>query len=160
MLVGSSVIRNTENQFCQSVYHADLGKEGKAFLSMWQSNLLPGDLINILLLVSSYTKYIICIPFFFLFSHSSRWFLIYIFPLRGHFPKSSLGFWWVGGLMLAQVQISPEIWRQGVRRGRTPIFLIFASLNLEFSWPVNHSSLNTWKLCLQEGWQLLLLFCL
>lgn len=34
VLVGSSVIRNTKNQFCQSVYHADLGKEGKAFLSM------------------------------------------------------------------------------------------------------------------------------
>lgn len=33
VLVGSSV-KNTKNQFCQSVYHADLGKEGKAFLSM------------------------------------------------------------------------------------------------------------------------------
>lgn len=98
VLVGSSVIRNTKNQFCQSVYHADLGKEGKAFLSMWQSHLLLDNLINILLLVSSYTKYIICILFF--FSHClPRWFLLYI-SSKKTFPRSSPGFWWVGGFML------------------------------------------------------------
>lgn len=158
VLVGSSVIRNTKNQFCQSVYHADLGKEGKAFLSMWQSHLLLDDLINILLLVSSYTKYIICILFFFLIVFLDDFY--YIFPLKRHFPGLHLASGELVGLCFAQLQVSTAIWRQMVRRGRTPTFLIFASLNLEFSRSVNHRSLNRWKLCLQEGWQLLLLLCL
>jgi len=158
VLVGSSVIRNTKNQFCQSVYHADLGKEGKAFLSMWQSHLLLDNLINILLLVSSYTKYIICILFFFLIVFLDDFY--YIFPLKRHFPGLHLASGELVGLCFAQLQVSTAIWRQMVRRGRTPTFLIFASLNLEFSRSVNHRSLNRWKLCLQEGWQLLLLLCL